>query len=127
MDTTNIALELAEIGLIANASFDKKEVLFARTEGTKGADFEGWKTEWNMATCIGETFFKTNAPSGRICKHSKKKWLVEIIQAGAPESRYWLYELTSSPEEAITLVVNMYFGNNELRKTVSVPKESLCL
>mgnify|MGYP000703171637 CR=1 FL=1 len=88
MNIIDIALELAEAGLIANENYEKNEVRFGRTEGISGADFEGWKIEWNVATGIGNSFFKTNAPSGRICKHSKKKWLVEIMISCAPNSRY---------------------------------------
>lgn len=122
MNVVDIALELAEAGLVANENYEKSEVRFGRSEGNLGAEFEGWKIEWNFATGIGNTFFKTNAPNGRICKHSKKKWLVEVMISGAPNSRYWLYELVSSPEEAIALVVDLYFGNRELRKIISLPK-----
>lgn len=45
MNIIDIALELAEAGLIENENYEKNEVRFGRSEGTPGADFEGWKIE----------------------------------------------------------------------------------
>ena len=122
MELFEIAVRIAELGLIVYENYDNQEIDIARPASVEGSMFRGWNEV--QVSAIGTTLLTTNAPSVKVTisgKGRKAKYLVNISMTAAPgPGPEWFNEEFKYIEEVIEAVKGCYFSDRVNSKNLSL-------
>lgn len=113
MELFDIAVRVAELGLVVYENYDKQEIQIARPASLQGSLFRGWTED--QLSAIGTTLLTINAPSAKVTmrgKGRKAKYLVNISMSAAlgpgPE---WFNKEFKDTQAVFEAIKECYFSD----------------